>query len=157
MSPHFVWMTHCSGGSWGEARGARSPPPIFKPNRGPKGAKQNFLRPPPSPLPPSLSKGLDRPLHCQGIDSNPGLIAMRLVERAQFSLFTDAPPPLPPLEQINFFRGGEVCTQASSVMTIYVWINGWSHSKNKFDERKQDWLVQKWKQFGIAWKLNNET
>ena len=69
---------------------------------------------------------------------------MRLVERAQFSLFTDAPPP--PGQ-----GGGSVCTQASSVMTIYVWISGCSHSKNKFDERKQDWLVQKWKQSGIVW------
>ena len=119
-------MTRCSGGSWGEARGARSPSPIFKPNRGPKGAKQNFLTPPPSPLPPSLSKGLDWPLHCQGIDSNPGLIAMRLVERAQFSLFPDASPPGE--------GGGGVCTQASSVMTMYVWIHGCSHSKDKFDE-----------------------
>ena len=47
-------MTRCSGGSWGEARGARSPSPIFKPNRGPKGAKQNFLTPPPFPLLPYL-------------------------------------------------------------------------------------------------------
>ena len=32
---------------------------------------------------------------------------------------------------------------AGSVMTIGLPLNGCLHSKNKFDERKQDWLVQK--------------
>ena len=36
---------------------------------------------------------------------------------------------------------------AGSVMTIGLSINGCSHSKNRFDEREQDWLVQK---FGAA-------
>ena len=35
---------------------------------------------------------------------------------------------------------------AGSVMTIGLSINGLSHAKNQFDERKQDWLVQR---FGL--------
>ena len=37
---------------------------------------------------------------------------------------------------------------AGSVMTSGLSLNGCSHSKNQFDERKQDWLVQK---FMLRW------
>ena len=52
-------MTHCNGGSWGEARGGRPPPPLSL-NQTEARKEENiyFFDPPSSPY------RLDPPLHC---------------------------------------------------------------------------------------------
>ena len=117
-------------GSSGRSRGGARSPPIFRPNWGPKGRENLFLRPPPPYLrvwitaPPPLISGSGWP---PPLISGSGWPSLHPLSRG----LDDRPPPLisgsgwPSLHPLSegldppLGRGGGEVTQATKEMTTY--------------------------------------